>query len=71
MGYLQRLQALTESKEGLLPLLPVEPEQSSVKEPSTKEQTAKKKKDDEWWSTTFKDMEIIIEPEDLSKGDVP
>jgi hypothetical protein len=71
MGYLQHLQALTESKEGLLPLLPVEPEQSTAKEATGEEKTAKKKQDDGVWGTIsskWKGMEVIIGPENVDNG---
>ena len=49
-------------------MLPVEPEQGAEKETSGEEKTAKKKKDDDVWSTKFKDMELIIGPENVDNG---
>ena len=70
MGYLQRLLALKggKSKGGVLPLLPVVPEQSKANpddDSASAEKTSNKKKDK---SLTYKGIQIEIGPENVDSG---
>jgi hypothetical protein len=74
IAYLQRLEALKGgkgAKEGVVPLLPVEPEQSKATPEGAEagsEKTAKKE-NDESWSIKDLNIEIEIAPEDISTGE--